>query len=340
MQYRCLRAAVFSIGALLLIQVGAHGARLDPDAVNNADWRGSAKDEALLIKAQVLLDRAFFSPGEIDGRAGDNYQKALSAFAQERGLEASGGLSENVWRELSAISSEPIVITYTLAEKDVAGPFLDKVPTKLDHMKGLPALAYATVREKLAEQFHMSESLLSALNPGQKFDRVGDPIFVVQGGGRGDVKAARVEIDKSAQTLRALDQAGKLIAFFPITAGSAAKPAPSGELKIRGVARNPSYRYNPAYAFKGVRAERPFTIAPGPNNPVGVVWISLPGQGYGIHGTPDPAKVGKTESHGCIRLTNWDASRLAGIVSRGTPVAFLGEETERKQQRSRRERRR
>ena len=153
-------------------------------------------------------------------------------------------------------------------------------------------------------------------------------------------KAARLEIDKTAQTLRALDRSGGLVAFFPITAGSAEKPAPSGELKIRTVARNPTYRYNPEYEFKGVRSKEAFTIAPGPNNPVGLVWIGLPGEGYGIHGTPDPAKVGKTESHGCIRLTNWDALRLADLVSKGTPVTFLGEDKARKKPSARRRARR
>jgi lipoprotein-anchoring transpeptidase ErfK/SrfK len=164
------------------------------------------------------------------------------------------------------------------------------------------------------------------LNPGKNFDRP-ETISVVRGGSQQlPAKAARLEIDKTAQTLRALDRRGGLIAFFPITAGSAEKPAPSGELKIRTVARNPTYRYNPEYEFKGVRSKEAFKIAPGPNNPVGLVWIGLPGEGYGIHGTPDPAKVGKTESHGCIRLTNWDALRLADIVSRGTPVSIVGDE--------------
>lgn len=321
-----MRKTIFCLAAFLLVAADASAARLDTDAINGAEWR-STQDQALLVKAQVLLDRANFSPGEIDGRTGDNFRKALSAFARERGLDASDKLSEQVWRELTATSSDPLVIAYKLTDKDVSGPFLDKVPVKLDDMQGLRALSYGSAREKIAEQFHMSEDLLAALNPGSRFDQPGEAIFVVQGStGPLRTKAARLEIDKSAQTLRALDKDGKLIAFFPITAGSREKPAPSGELKIRSVARNPTYRYNPEYEFKGVRSKAPFTIAAGPNNPVGLVWIGLPGEGYGIHGTPDPSKVGKTESHGCIRLANWDAVRLAGIVSRGTPVGMVGDD--------------
>jgi lipoprotein-anchoring transpeptidase ErfK/SrfK len=322
-----MRITTFCLAALLLVAADASAAQLDADAINGAKWRGSTQDQALLVKAQVLLDRANFSPGEIDGRAGDNFRKALSAFARERGLDASDRLSEQIWRELTTTSSDPVVIEHRLSEKDVAGPFLDKIPAKLEDMQGLPALSYASAREKIAEQFHMSEELLSTLNPGKSFDRPDETISVVRGGSQQlPAKAAKLEIDKTAQTLRALDRRGGLIAFFPITAGSAEKPAPSGELKIRTIARNPIYRYNPEYEFKGVRSKEAFKIAPGPNNPVGLVWIGLPGEGYGIHGTPDPAKVGKTESHGCIRLTNWDALRLAEIVSRGTPVSIVGDD--------------
>ena len=336
-----MRIATFSLAALLLVTVDASAAQLDADAINRAEWRGSTQDQALLVKAQVLLDRANFSPGEIDGRAGDNFRKALSAFARERGLDANDKLSEHVWRELTATSSDPVVIAYKLSDKDVSGPFLGKVPAKLDDMQGLPALSYGSAREKIAEQFHMSEELLVRLEPGKKVRPPDETISVVRGGSQQlRTKAAKLEIDKTAQTLRALDKSGKLIAFFPITAGSAEKPAPSGELKIRTVARNPTYRYNPEYEFKGVRSKEAFTIAPGPNNPVGLVWIGLPGEGYGIHGTPDPAKVGKTKSHGCIRLTNWDALRLADLVSKGTPVTFLGEDKAKKKPSARRRARR
>jgi len=168
-----MRITTFCLAALLLVAADASAAQLDADAINGAKWRGSTQDQALLVKAQVLLDRANFSPGEIDGRAGDNFRKALSAFARERGLDASDRLSEQIWRELTTTSSDPVVIEHRLSEKDVAGPFLDKIPAKLEDMQGLPALSYASAREKIAEQFHMSEELLSTLNPGEEFRPTG-----------------------------------------------------------------------------------------------------------------------------------------------------------------------
>jgi lipoprotein-anchoring transpeptidase ErfK/SrfK len=323
-----MRALLLVPSFVLLFAFSAAAARLSPDAINDAQWESGAKeDPALLVKAQLLLDRACFSPGEIDGRQGENYEKALKAFAEDRHLDFKTGLSAEIWRELTAASNDPIVTQYTLSDNDARGPYLDKVPTKLDDMKGLRAMSYGSPRERIAERFHMSERLLAQLNPGSRFNRKGDNVFVVQLADKCmRTKAARLEVDKSAQTLRALDENNKLVAFFPITAGSSERPAPSGELKIRKVVRNPTYRYNPDYAFKGVRSRKPFIVAPGPNNPVGLVWIALPGEGYGIHGTPEPSKVGKAESHGCIRLTNWDALHLADLVSKGTPVTFLGED--------------
>lgn len=318
----------------------ASAGELSVEAINNAQWRGTSSDEAFLVKAQILLDRARFSPGEIDGRTGDNYSKALGAYAQQRGFETRGEMTEPLWLELSG-SSDPIIVPYTLAEKDVKGPFLEKVPTKLDDMKGLSALTYSGPREALAERFHMSEGLLTKLNPGQKFDRAGAVIQVANVAERSArTKAAKLEVDKSAQTLKAFDKQGQLIAFLPVTAGSSEKPAPSGELKVRSVAKNPTYRYNPDYEFKGVRSKESFTVAAGPNNPVGLVWIGLPGEGYGLHGTPEPSKIGKTDSHGCIRLTNWDALQLAEMVTKGTPVTFIGDDSHKKNKKAPRKKRR
>jgi lipoprotein-anchoring transpeptidase ErfK/SrfK len=143
-------------------------------------------------------------------------------------------------------------------------------------------------------------------------------------------KIARIEVNKTDQTLRAFGPDGKLVAFYPVTAGSSEKPAPSGRLKVTIVKKYPTYHYNPEYRFKGVHTRRPFTIQAGPNNPVGVVWIGLSGEGYGLHGAPEPSKIGKTESHGCIRLTNWDALELADAIGKGDPVEFIGDEQERR----------
>ncbi|WP_245331814.1 L,D-transpeptidase family protein [Bradyrhizobium sp. NAS80.1] len=274
------------------------------------------------VRLQVLLDRAHFSPGEIDGKFGENARKALRAYAEARQLPSSDELTEDVWKALQA-DDRPLTATYTITDKDVAGPFLHKLPSKMEDMKNIPKLGYTSPREALAEKFHMSEQLLAALNPGRHFDRAGDTIVVVDAAGGAPGKAARVEIDKNRQTVKLFDKSNSLIGFYPATVGSEEKPSPSGTLKVTEISRNPTYRYNPAYHFKGVHTRKPFTIKPGPNNPVGVVWINLSAEGYGIHGTPSPDKISKAQSHGCVRLTNWDAERVASSVSKGTPVAFV-----------------
>jgi lipoprotein-anchoring transpeptidase ErfK/SrfK len=191
-------------------------------------------------------------------------------------------------------------------------------------MQDLKALGYTSPREAIAEKFHMSEGLLSALNPGKKFNLAGDRIFVTNVlDKQTKFTVGRIEVDKARQTIRVFDPLDALIAFFPATVGSQEKPTPSGSFKVISVDANPTYRYNPAYKFRGVSSNKPFTIRPGPNNPVGSYWIGLSAEGYGIHGTPDPSKVSKAESHGCVRLTNWDAAWLGTNVKKGTPVVFV-----------------
>jgi len=324
---RALRPAFV---ALLLFAGPAYGATLDMQSVNDAQWSGARAKQAqaapIVIKAQILLDRARFSPGEIDGKTGENFKKALQAFADQAGLTTRGELNEAVWQQLDSTSSDPVLVEYTISEDDVRGPFVPNIPTRLEEMQGLPSLGYKSAREKIAEKFHMSEQLLQTLNPGQTFDRAGDSIVVADVSGELPDRVKAIEIDKSARVLRVFGPNRMLLAVYPATIGSTEKPAPSGRLTVTRVSRNPTYRYNPKYEFKGVRTDKPFTIKPGPNNPVGVVWIALSAEGYGIHGTPDPGKVGKTESHGCVRLTNWDASHLASVVGKGVPVDFVGEE--------------
>jgi lipoprotein-anchoring transpeptidase ErfK/SrfK len=318
--------------ALLLAVLAANpafGAEISPHAINSAESSNKSltEDKATPagVRLQVLLDRAHFSPGEIDGKYGENAKKALRAYAEAQQLPSAERPTEEVWKALRA-DDRPVTSDYTISDKDVAGPFLEKLPSKMEDMKDIPKLGYTSPREAIAEKFHMSEQLLVALNPGKKFDRAGETVVVVDTGvgeNGESAKADRVEVDKTRQTVKLFDKSNALIGFYPATVGSEEKPSPSGTLKVTEVSRNPTYRYNPDYNFKGVRSDKPFTIKPGPNNPVGTVWISLSMQGYGIHGTPAPGKVSKTESHGCVRLTNWDAERVAASVAKGTPVEFV-----------------
>jgi lipoprotein-anchoring transpeptidase ErfK/SrfK len=309
------------------LTIPAFAAELKPDAVNHAELGkrppGEEKMDPVAIKAQVLLDRAHFSPGEIDGRFGDNAQKALAAFAASKGLKTGAKLTPELWAALTSQDQEPVIVTYKITGQDVKGPFLKKIPHRMEDMKDLPSLGYTSPREELAEKFHMSENLLAALNPGKTFDKPDEEIAVANVV-RPDEKLpqiTRLEINKDEGTIRAFDKDNKLVGFFPATVGSEEKPTPTGTFKTTSSDENPTYRYNPEYGFKGVKAEKPFTIKPGPNNPVGSYWIGLSvGKGYGIHGTPEPNKVSKAESHGCVRMTNWDVHLIGEHLKKHAEV--------------------
>ena len=323
---RLLVATIF--WGWLVLPAAAAAAGLDAAAINNAEFGSKPpsddKVEPVVVKAQVLLDRARFSPGEIDGKLGENAQKALRAFAEAKGLATGKALTPEIWSALAPTSKDPVIVEYTISENDVKGPFLEKLPAKMEEMKGLKALSYTSPREALAEKFHMSEGLLEALNSGKKFDRAGEVILVANVlNKQAKLTVGRIEVDKSRQTVRAFDPSGALVAFFPATVGSEEKPTPNGSFKVVSTDANPNYRYNPDYKFKGVKSKKAFTIRPGPNNPAGSYWIGLSAEGYGIHGTPNPSKVSKTESHGCVRLTNWDVGLLGSNVKKGTPVVFV-----------------
>jgi lipoprotein-anchoring transpeptidase ErfK/SrfK len=210
---------------------------------------------------------------------------------------------------------------YTVTAEDVAGPFVT-VPDDMESQAQLGQLGYESPAEALAERFHMAESFLKALNPGADFGTAGTAITViVPGGNEVGAEVARIEVDKAASAVRAFAADGKLVATYPATVGSSTFPSPDGSMEVTAIAPAPTYHFDPEGRDWG--PDKKLTIAAGPNNPVGGTWIDLSKEGYGIHGTPDPKLIGKTSSHGCVRLTNWDAEELAKAVSKGTKVEFV-----------------
>lgn len=284
-----------------------------------------------IIDAQVWLDRANASPGPIDGLMGKNTRTAIEAFQRMQGLQETGEFDEQTRAALQSRSDEPTMRDYEISKDDVNGPFLREIPAQMQEMAKLDRLSYTSALELFSEKFHMDPDLLRSLNQGKRFDQAGVTIRVanVEDGQKLQTDVARIEVDKDAQTVRAYDDAGNLVAAYPATVGSDETPSPEGEHKVVAIAENPTYTYDPEKLnFKGVESKKQFTIPPGPNNPVGLVWIDLNAPGYGIHGSPDPTQIRRQSSHGCVRLTNWDALQLAHAVSKGVTVAFVsGQQT-------------
>ncbi|MDB5423444.1 MAG: hypothetical protein JWQ29_860 [Phenylobacterium sp.] len=286
-----------------------------PDAKRNA-----------MLRAQVLLARAHFSPGVIDGQDGGNVKNAIAAFEAAHGLPADGAMDDQVWAALSK-DEQPALTDYVITADDAKGPFVAKIPTDYAEMAKLPALSYTSPSEALAEKFHMDEALLKSLNPGVDFGAAGTKIVVAAlGPDKLPAPVARMEVDKAKRQIRAYGDGDVLLAVYPATVGSSERPAPEGEWAVRTTAPNPTYTYDPSRLTFGKASNGKLTIKPGPNNPVGSTWIDLTKDTFGIHGTPDPRLVGKTASHGCVRLTNWDVRQLSQAVRKGTKVAFVGVE--------------
>ena len=274
-----------------------------------------------VFAAQVLLDRSGHSPGVVDGVMGGNTARAIRAFQREQGMAVDGKLSSAVLERLQSKYPGDLLQRYTITAEDVAGPFVS-VPATMEAQAELATLGYESPAEALAEKFHMARSLLEALNPGADFGRPGAEITViVPGQDELAAEVARIEVDKSASALRAFAADGTLLATYPATIGSSTFPSPSGAMEVVAVAPAPTYHFDPEGREWG--PDRQLTIPAGPNNPVGGTWIDLSKEGYGIHGTPDPELIGKTSSHGCVRLTNWDAEELAKAVAKGARVEFI-----------------
>ena len=277
----------------------------------------------LILKLQVLLDRNNASPGVIDAYYGGNVAKAISAMESVLGLPVDGVLDPDVWSALAGDTARPVLVEYQITPEDVAGPFVPQIPSDFAEMAKLQTVAYTGPAEMFAERFHMDIKLLQALNPDKDFGAAGTTIVVADVGSVPiEGKIARIEADKKTRQLRAYDDKEWLVVAYPATIGSQDNPSPSGEHTVEGIAANPVYYYNPKNFQQGNNTE-PLEIPPGPNNPVGTMWIDLSEPSYGIHGTPEPSRIDKTGSHGCVRLTNWDAEELAKLVKPGILVSFL-----------------
>jgi lipoprotein-anchoring transpeptidase ErfK/SrfK len=298
----------------------APGPAFDVEAVNRlrqADLRPGDRGPGVL-RAQIMLARAHFSCGELDAVYGKNLAVTAKAFRENRNLPAGDSIDAAVWTELNSDTAQALV-PYTLTTDDVAGPFLE-IPKKMEDQARLSTMAYSSPIEEVAEHFHISPALLGRMNPGADLSNAGQPLTVPNVFSPVPGAAARVVVSKSESSVRAYDAAGKLIAFYVATIGSEHDPLPLGAWKIRGVSRNPAFHYDPNLFWDASSKDKKTLIRPGPNNPVGLVWIDLSKEHYGIHGTPEPSLVGHAYSHGCIRLTNWDALELASLVKPGVPA--------------------
>ncbi len=281
-----------------------------------------------VLKAQVYLDRARFSAGVIDGRWGRNSAISVWWWQRARGLEATGEVDQETFRALAAENRYvPAVVPFRLTADDVSGPFV-RIPDDVYDQQSLNCLCYQSVREKLAEKFHCTEDFLEILNPDVKFSElqagatinvpnVRPPLTIDQ------QDIARVVISIRGNSFDCFDASGNLIFHAPTTVGSKFDPSPDETVKVVKVIENPPFHYDPTLYHEVPDSMPEARLKPGPNSPVGVVWIALSKPHYGVHGTKEPESIGYTSSHGCVRLTNWDAAEVAQRISEGVPVAFV-----------------
>ncbi|MEC7121339.1 MAG: L,D-transpeptidase family protein [Pseudomonadota bacterium] len=286
------------------------------DQVSIAVWQQSSDlstDHHLTTKIQTLLDRSNANAGPIDGQMGSNTRKAIRAFEQMQGLPMDGKMDAQVWQALQTVASAPILMRYTITNEDANQPFLN-MPSDVADKAKMSSMAYESITEMLGEKFHMHVNYLRALNRNSSFS-AGDQITVVDTGNPAQIVVDRIEASKSNEMLYTYDASDQLVAAYPATIGSSDTPSPSGSHSIAVVVPDPNYTWS--------SDGDAYILPPGPNNPVGSVWIGLSKDTYGIHGSPDPEGISRQSSHGCVRLTNWDALELMGNVKVGVSVSFV-----------------
>lgn len=295
------------------------------DSLNNAQWSENIGKGQFPVyaRAHVMLNNAHASPGAIDGMSGKNTLKAIASFQQMNGLKPTGTLTKETWDALVANQgSKPAYVEYTITAADLKGPYAKSIPNDYALQAKMPGLYYTRVTEMLGEKFHMDEDFLKKLNPKANFNTVGEKIIVSSIRNELPEDIHLIVAHKGAKQLYLFNSKNKMIASFPATIGSADTPSPTGTYKITGVTKNPWYSYSPSNFVQGKNL-KPLSLPPGPNGPVGNIWIGLSKKSFGIHGTPNPSAISKGASHGCIRLTNWDANDLGKKVKSGVTAKFL-----------------
>lgn len=294
------------------------------DNLNNIQWYPNIGKGQFPVyaRAQVMLNNNHASPGAIDGSSGKNTLKALASFQQMQGLPTTGELDQATWNALIATQNKPAFIEYSITEADLKGPYAKSIPSDYALQAKMPGLYYTRVTEMLGEKFHMDEAFLKQLNPKATFNKVGEKIIVTNIRNNLPENIHLIVAHKGAKQLYLFNDRNQMIGSFPATIGSSDTPSPTGTYKVVGATKNPYYSYSPSNFIQGKNL-KPLTLPPGPNAPVGNVWIGLSKRSFGIHGTPNPSAISKTASHGCIRLTNWDANDLASKVKAGVTVKFI-----------------
>jgi lipoprotein-anchoring transpeptidase ErfK/SrfK len=277
-------------------------------------------DTERIAAYQVALERMHFSCGFIDGDQGMRTQRMLRAFQTSRHLSTSGFLDQPT-RDAIGEPGEPF-LNYTVTQVDIDS-IMPKPQTWREKSK-VARLGYNDMWEMLGEKFHCTKGYLKQLNPEVKTFVAGTELIGPKVMPAAPIpKAASLRVNLGETSIEALDASGGIIAFFPCSIAKDKNKRPNGELTVKSVVPNPDYTFDPALFADAAKAEgitHKMVLPPGPRNPVGVAWIGLSLPGYGMHGTPEPENISRTQSHGCFRLANWNAEKVLKMVKVGTPI--------------------